>query len=114
MFWPVLHSALCQECVILGSLKPIRLPSRLARITRQMVSTAVWVLRQDDNRCILLGTHPSLHQSFYRSTVSARLAPRRAARENGCGKYTQHPSSLHFGTSFGVPPHSSSSVQGDF
>jgi hypothetical protein len=60
------------------------------------MSTAVWVLRQDNNRCIFLGTHPSLHQSLRSPPMSKRLGARRAAPQNGCSQQSHHPSSLHW------------------
>src|SRR5262245_34146885 len=63
VLWPMAHSALLQELVVLGSSEPISLPSCLTGIAGQVVGGAIWVLRQDDHRCVLPGTGPSLHPS---------------------------------------------------
>ena len=95
MFGPVLHSAVFEELVILGSFKPIRLPCRLTSITGQVVSGAEWILREDDNRFVFVRTHRCRHRSLHPPTLSDRLPRPSAAGENGSRQYT-YPSSLHW------------------
>src|SRR5262245_41305451 len=86
VLWPMAHSALLQELVVLGSPEPIGLPSCLTGIAGQVVGGAVWVLRQDDHRCVLPGTGPSLHPS------GGRLAGSSTRNENDTGQHTcKHP-----------------------